>query len=75
MEIREIKWANVVAFALAITAFVIAIRWHHAIVEFLNNMGRIGPGYSGEEQTWGLLAFGLILVLIVAVTKIALQNR
>ena len=41
---------------------------------FLASMKDIGPGHTAEEKTIGLLAFGLVLVTIVAVVKILSQS-
>ena len=70
----SIKWSNVVAFALLFLGFIIFIKMGPQIGEFFSNLWRIGPGHSPEDQTMGLVAAGLICVVIVAVVKIVLNS-
>jgi hypothetical protein len=70
----EIKWSNVVAFALGLTALIILVRMHREIAEFVSFMGCIGPGHNPQEQATGLVAVGMICVVIVAVVKIVLNS-
>ena len=71
----EIKWTNLIAFALALFALVIVLTMPRTIVSFLATMKNIGPGHTPEEQTLGLIAFGLLLVTIVALARIAASRR
>ena len=71
----RIHWDRIVASILLLTAFVLGMRYRHAISGFLGNMERIGPGHSADEQTLGLIALGLIGVCIVAVVKILTRDR
>lgn len=69
-----IKWANVVAFALAIFALVLIIKMPGEMGAFLATMQFIGSG-NPEEEVIGLLAFGLVMLLIVAVVKIIIDGN
>ena len=71
----EIRWANVVAFVFLITALVIFVMNADAIASFLATIKDIGPNHSPEQQLRGLLAFGLIGVIIVAVVRIVVANN
>jgi hypothetical protein len=66
----EIKWSNIVAFALAIITFIVFIKNYPSIAEFINSLGRIGPGHQPGDWTSGLVAFGLIGILVVAIVAI-----
>ena len=69
-----IKWSNIVALVLLLGAAALAIKHGGQIGAFLVTMQNIGPGHSVEEQTIGLIAFGLILVGILAAVKL-FQNH
>ena len=72
----EIKWPNVVAMGLAILAVVLAVRHQPAIHATLATVGDIGPGFSPEEQTRGLVVLGVILVSGVAIVRLLIEaNR
>lgn len=70
----QIKWNNLIALALLVFAFVVGLRYLPQIGEFLATLSQVGPGGDPDQRTFGLMAFGLVLVLIVAVVKI-LTNR
>ena len=63
-------WPRLIAFALAILAITLGLTKHSEIAAFLSSMGDIGPGHSDDEKTWGLIAFSLSGLLIVAVVAI-----
>ncbi len=72
----SVKWHNVFALFLVVTGLIVLVNAPDAIGAFLGSMHRAGPGHSPDEQFMGLLAFGLILLLITAVTKIIIEaNR
>ena len=71
----EIRWNNIIALLLLIFAFVILMRGWDEIGQFFSGMGDLGPRHSQEEQIMGLIAFGLVGVLIVAVVKILTQGK
>ena len=70
----NILWHNVVALFLTIFALTLLVRNGTEIRTFLATMKQVGPGYNPNEQVMGLLAFGLVLVAIVAVVKIVIEK-
>ncbi|HUT56842.1 MAG TPA: hypothetical protein VNA25_03080 [Phycisphaerae bacterium] len=70
-----IRWANVIAVALAILALVVGLRERHRIAELFSAFTDIGSHPSPEERTWALAALGLVLVSLVAVVKILSTSR
>ncbi len=71
-----VKWHNVAALALIVAGLVVLIKTPRAMAAFLGIMRHAGPGHTPDEQFMGLLAFGLILLVITAVTKIIVEaNR
>ena len=71
----EIKWPNVAAFALAIFAFIMAIRMHEQISAFLGSMGHLGSSPSIADRTHGLMAFGMLMVVLVGVLRILSNSQ
>jgi len=71
----RIHWPNIYALILIIVACVMAIRHWTAIGIFLGGIAHIGPGHSGDERIMGLIAFGIVAVLFVAVLRIHSRNR
>ena len=59
-----------ICFALTIFALIMVIRMHDEMGAFLGCMGDVGPGHTTEEKMFGLMAFGLVGVIIVGVVKI-----
>ena len=70
----EIKWNNLIAFALALFALVVVLKTPNEMGAFLASMQNVGPGYTPQEQTMGLMAYGMVLLAIVALVKIILHN-
>ena len=70
-----VDWTNVICLALIIFAIMASVHMHEEIAAFLGAMGQIGPGYSPEEQSMGLIAFGLVAVTIVALAKILVERK
>ena len=66
----EIRWGAVTALVFMVGAFVIAVVYRDAITRFLGTMQTIGPGHTTDEQVLGLIAFGIIAMLIVAVVRL-----
>jgi hypothetical protein len=73
-ESMEIKWSNVVLFALIVLSFAWAVRAQDSIFLLLSRMGMLGPAHPSDERLWGLMVFGLVLVTLVAVLKIFIEN-
>jgi len=71
----EVRWRNVIALALALIAIVVIVKAPGEIGAFLASMRDVGPDHTPQEQTMGLLAYGLVLLAIVAVVKIVTQNN
>jgi hypothetical protein len=71
----RIHWPNIYALIFTIVASIVAIRHQAAIGTFLSSIAHIGPGHAGDEQTIGLIAFGIVAVLFVAVLRILIHNR
>jgi hypothetical protein len=71
----RILWPNIIAAALVTLAGVVLVKHSRPISAFIETMGHIGPGYSSDEQTLGLIAFAIVCISIVAVVKILSQNN
>ena len=71
----EIRWPNLITFVIVICVLVMALKNHHQIAAFLSTMKAIGPGHDPDEQVLGLIAFGILMVSIVALTVILKDNR
>ena len=71
----EIKWPNVVAFALAILATVLAVRNRDALGATLHAVTHIGAEHSPEDRTLAFCILGVLLVTLVAVVKLVCQNN
>jgi Na+/glutamate symporter len=66
----EIKWSNIVAFALAVFALIVFSKTWPLIAAFFAAMKAIGPGHDPDQQVQGLVAFGLIALTLVGIVKI-----
>ena len=66
----EIKWHNIFSLVFLIFTFILLMKFWNAIGAFLMTMRNIGPDHTPEEQVPGLIAFGLIIVLLVAIVKL-----
>lgn len=71
----NVKWNNFFALVFLIFLFVILLKGWNQIGLFLSGMGNIAPGHSTDQQVMGLLAFGLVMVLIAAIVKILTQRN
>ena len=71
----QIKWSNVIALALVVFALVVGLRHLPEIGEFLSTISHIGPRGDPQQRTSGLMAFGLIMVTIVAVIRILVDRK
>ena len=69
----EMRWPNVVAFALAIFGIVLLVREHGAVGVAIAGVGRIGPGHSPEEKFHGFFVLGILLVTLVAIVRLVLD--
>ena len=66
----QIRWNNIIALILLVIAALLAIKLLPAIAAFLASMKDIGPGHTRDEKTFGLIALGLVGMLLVAVVRI-----
>ena len=71
----QIKWSNVMALALVVFALVVGLRQLPEITDFLSTVSHIGPHGDPEQRTLGLMAFGLIMITIVAVVRILVDRK
>ena len=71
----RIKWTNLFVFSLVVLFFVLLVKAGPEVGEFLGAMGRIGPGNTTEEQVTGLVALGMVGVVLVALTRILTRNH
>lgn len=70
-----IKWSNIAVLAFALIALCVICTHGNEIRAFLANMTRIGPGHSNDEVTAGLIAFGLVGVIIVAIVRLLTNSH
>jgi DMSO/TMAO reductase YedYZ heme-binding membrane subunit len=66
----RIHWPNIFATILALVACVLVIRHETAMATFLGNIHCLGPGHTEDERITGLIAFGLVAFLLIAVLRI-----
>ena len=66
----EIRWRNIIALSLLVFALVVLLKAYRQITAFLSTMAEVGPGSDSRELTCGLMAFGLIIIAVVAVVRI-----
>lgn len=71
----QIRWANIIALALAILALIVAVKARYQIAELLSTVKAIGPGGDPDERTLGILALGLIAISAVGIVRILQNNR
>jgi uncharacterized membrane protein YqhA len=71
----QIRWNNIIALILLVLALILLVKLLPAMVVFLASMKDIGPGHTTDEKTIGLIALGLVGVLLVAVVRILTSNN
>lgn len=71
----QIKWSNLIALVLTAFALLVGLRHLPEISEFLSTVSHIGPRGDPEQRIFGLMAFGLIMVTIVAVVRILVDRK
>jgi hypothetical protein len=69
----QVIWSRVLALLLVILATIVLVRSWASIVAFVKTAADIQPYTSPEEQTAGLIAFGLIALFILALVRILTQ--
>lgn len=70
----EIKWHNLIALALIVFAIVVVVKTPNELFAFLSSVDKIATGESANEWTRGLIAFGFVLLPIVAAVKILVER-
>ena len=63
----KILWHRVFAFIIFLIVAIVLIRNKNEVAGFLGSIPNIAPGHRPEEQVIGLLAFGIVLVGILAI--------
>lgn len=71
----NIHWQNVFIALFLIALLLLLAMEGRSITAFLGSWRHFGPGYPPDERFVGMLAFGLIGVLIVAITKLLTRPR
>ncbi len=71
----EIKWHNLIALALIVFAIVVVLKTPNDLLAFLGSIDEIATGDSAEDWTRGLIAFGFVLLPIVAAVKILVDRN
>ena len=72
----RIKWHNLIFLALIIFGIVLVLKMPRELGAVATTVGSINQvGYSEREQLIGFLVYGLLLVLIVAFVKIAVNKQ
>lgn len=71
----EVKFHNIICFALAMFALLMLFHMHEEVAAFLQAMGDLGPEHSTDEKIWGLMAFGLVCATLLGVFVTLLKNR
>ena len=71
----EIKWTNIICLGLTIFAVILLVRMHEQVGSFLGMIRKIGAGNDPEDQVMGLIAFGLVGVVLLGIIKIASRNN
>lgn len=71
----EMKWPNVFAFGLAIFACITLIRMHEQVGAFLGSMEHLGSSPSLTDRTHGLMAFGLVMVIVLGLFRLMFNSQ
>ena len=71
----QVKWSNVMALALIVFALVVGLRHLPEITDFLSTISHIGPHGDPKQRVFGIMAFGLIMVTVVAVVRILVDRK
>ena len=69
-----INWAGILCFLLVIFVLVLIVGMHEEIAAFWAMMRAGGHSRNPDDNIHGLMAFGFILVTIVALVKILTQR-
>ena len=75
MESPEIKWTNIICFALLIFSVWMLLHMHEEVASFLGALGELGPNHPGDRRMFGLVVFTIVGVIVVGVLKVLMQTR
>jgi hypothetical protein len=70
----RIKWENITIILLAVFALIVWLKAGPQILEFISTMLEVRPSGDPTDRTFGLMAFGLILVVLVAIVRILVSG-
>jgi hypothetical protein len=71
----NIRWNNIVAAILGMTALIFALRHKESCEAALDSINRLGQSNSTDDRFVGFMVLGLIGVCIVAIVKILTHSR
>jgi hypothetical protein len=71
----KIYWPNVAALFFATFIVVVALRHRREIGRFLDTLNHLGPQHPPDERMVGFIAFGVILVTLVALVKLLTRKN
>lgn len=75
METNQVKWPNVIGFALLIFAVWMLLHMHKEVVSLLKALGELSPGHPRDQRIFGLIVFSIIMVVIVGVFNVLLHSK
>lgn len=70
-----ILWGRVVAFLMLVIAIVTFVMYRVELVRFVRSVEGIGRARTPGEMTLGLMAFGVIVVALLAALRIVLSHQ
>lgn len=71
----QIRWNNLIAFAIAVIGLIIFFKTPDELWSFVGSMELITEGSTDEEWTKGLIAFGLCLACVLTVMRILIDSN
>jgi len=70
----RILWHRILAFLLAIAAFVIVITHFDAVVAFSNTIRDLGARRGGHDPLVGMVILGLSVVIVLVAIRLLLKG-
>lgn len=70
----EVKWHNIICFALVMLALFMLIHSREEVAALLQALGNLGPEHSTDEKIWGLIVFGLVSFTLLGVLITLMRN-
>jgi len=71
----QIRWSRLFGLGLAILGLVVLAKSMPELVAFVKSIENIRPCATPEERTTGLIAFAVVALFILALTRLILQNQ